>query len=99
MMPLVAFIVQDMPEGHLLTTTLDSGQTSRPCMSCLVPVDDIQDPHKSCDAAKKCRRTTEHMKTEVGKYNNQLKNAEPPGANCKSNITKRATSGLSAHLI
>ena len=99
MMPLVAFIVQDMPEGHLLTTTLDSGQTSRPCMSCLVPVDDIQDPHKSCDAAGKCRRTTEHMKTEVGKYNNQLKNAEPSGANCKSNIIKRATSELSAHLI
>jgi len=99
MMPLVAFIVQDLPEGHLLTGTMDSGSTPRPCISCLVGVDQVDKPVESCAATKSCPRTASGMKAVITALAKKLRTPEPSGPNCKTQLEETARTTLSAHIM
>ena len=99
MMPLVAFIVQDLPEGHLLTGTMDSGSTPRPCISCLVGVDQVDKPVESCAATKSCPRTASGMKAVIIALAEKLRTPEPSGPNCKTQLEETARTTLSAHIM
>ena len=99
LMPLVAFIVQDLPEGHLLTGTMDSGSTPRPCISCLVGVEQVDKPVESCSAAKSCPRTASGMKTEITALAEKLRTPAASGMNCKTNLEETARTRFSAHIM
>jgi hypothetical protein len=99
LMPLVAIIIQDLPEGHLLTATKDSGNTPRPCISCFVGVEEVADPVASCTAAKGRPRTTTGMKSAITELANKLRRPERSGENCKTQLEETARKSLSAHIM
>jgi hypothetical protein len=97
--PVVALVVQDLPEGHLLTGTYDSGNTPRPCISCFVGVDEVANPRASCAAAKDRLRTANGMQSAITKVAEKLRAPERSGENCKTQLEEAARQALSAHIM